>query len=62
MIGPIEQLILSHKAEDIFAVGFLGTAIASTWPEQRPKTLDEYWAWLRDLVHQLGNAKRPTKP
>ena len=56
------QFLLAHQTSALFVLGFVGTAIASTWPDQRPKTLDDWWNWLRDLVHQLGNAKRPTKP
>jgi hypothetical protein len=60
MTGLVERFLLSHPASDLFALGFLGTAIASTWPDQRPKSLDDWWIWVRDFVHQLGNAKRPT--
>jgi hypothetical protein len=56
------QFLLSHQTGALVVLGYLGSGVASVWPEQRPKTLDDWWNWLRDLVHVLGNAKRPTKP
>jgi hypothetical protein len=56
------QYVLAHPATDTIVLGVMGTAFASTFPDQRPKTLDDLWAWIRDFVHQLANAKRPTQP
>lgn len=60
MTGLIERAIAAHPTECMLIVGILGTAFASTFPEKRPKNLDDWWSWVRDFVHQLANAKRPT--
>lgn len=55
------QYVAAHPGTDTLVLAVIGTAFASTVPEQRPKTLDDFWAWFRDFVHQLANAKRPTQ-
>lgn len=58
----IQQYIVAHPTTCMLIASILGTAFASTLPEKRPKTLDDWWAWFRDLVHQVGNSRRPTIP
>lgn len=56
----IEKYILEHPAAAVMVLSIVGTAFASTFPENRPKNLDDLWAWISGFVHQIGNA-RPTK-
>jgi 3-oxoacyl-ACP reductase-like protein len=60
MIKQLIPFLLAHSTAVTVVTGLVGTAFASTFPEQRPKTLDDYWNWARDFVHQIANAKRPT--
>lgn len=60
MTWLIYNLILAHPVGSLALSGLVGTAFASTFPEKRPKTLDDYWTWAKDFIHQLTNAKRPT--
>lgn len=46
----------------IMSAGWAGTAFTSTIPEKCPRTIDDWWAWGREFLHQLSNAKRPTIP
>jgi hypothetical protein len=62
MMGFIKQYVLSHPAVLIAVIGFAGTAFSSTLPEKRPKTMDDWWQWARDFVHQIANARRPAPP
>lgn len=58
MIEAIKHYIANDPATCMLILGILGTAFASTFPEKRPKTLDDWWSWIRDFVHQLANAKK----
>lgn len=60
MTGLIEHYITAHPAECMLVIGIVGTAFSSTFPERRPKSLDDWWSWVRDFVHQLSSTKRPT--
>jgi len=60
MTEKVWQYVVAHSTAIVVAAGFVGTAFASTVPENRPKTLDDLWNWMRDFVHQLSNAKHPT--
>lgn len=60
MARQLVQYAIAHSGSLTFALGFAVTAISSTWPEQRPKTLDDFWAWGRDFIHQVSNQRRPT--
>jgi len=62
MIEAIRHYISNNPAACMLVVGVIGTAFASTFPENRPKTLDDWWNWARDFVHQVGNARHPTQP
>jgi hypothetical protein len=56
------KFILENKTAIVLGAGWLGSAFVSTLPDQRPKTLDDMWAWGKEFIHQVGNAKRPTQP
>lgn len=56
----IQQYVLAHPGICIAALAFAGTAFSSTLPEKRPTTMDDWWQWGRDFVHQIANARRPT--
>lgn len=62
MTELIKQYIAAHPGTIVFALGFVATAFASTMPDHRPKNLDDLWAWGREFVRQVFNAKRPTQP
>lgn len=61
-MAQVWKFMADNRATLITIAAFVGTAFASTVPEERPKSLDDFWAWFRDFVHQVGNAKRPTVP
>lgn len=52
--------LVAHSTTIVVIVSIVGTAFASTFPDTRPKTLDDLWNWAGDFIHQLANAKRPT--
>jgi hypothetical protein len=63
MIGVIA--FLGAHWVSIAAWSWLGlTAVGATMPEMRPRTLDDFYHWGYDAVHQFANLKnqRPTLP
>jgi thioesterase domain-containing protein len=62
LCAELVQAVTSHPGTATLVAGVLGTAFASTVPEERPKTLDEWWAWFRDIIRQIGNARHPSLP
>lgn len=56
------KLVLDHPATALMVAGWIGTALTSTIPAKAPRTVDEWWNWGREFVHQVSNAKRPTPP
>lgn len=59
---PLHQAAIylwEHKATVLFAAAMAFSAVTVTMPEQRPKSLDDFWTWFRDASHQFGNAKIP---
>lgn len=62
MPSAILQYAAAHQDALLLAGGFALTAFASTFPEKRPRTLDDLWEWAHSFVTQIGNARRPTIP
>lgn len=62
LCAELVQAVENNKVTVTVVAGAVLTAISSTWPEQRPKTLDDWWNWVRDLVRQIGNSRHPSLP
>lgn len=60
MMREIWNYVNAHSTTIVLAASILGTAFASTFPENRPKTLDDVWDWMGNFVHQLASVRRPT--
>lgn len=58
----IEQYLFTHPGTLLIVAGWVGTAFTSTIPPQCPRSLDDWWTWGREFVHQVSNQKRnPSK-
>lgn len=59
LCAELVQAVQAHAGVVILCAGAVAVAFASTMPEHRPKTLDDYWAWARDFTRQIASTTRP---
>lgn len=61
----IFEFVVAHWGVIAVVCAMVATAVTVTMPETRPTTADDWYAWLRDAVHQFANmrdARRPQVP
>lgn len=49
--------IAQHWAQTLFFAGLFGSAIVAHMPVAFPRSIEDWWTWLRSSLQQIANIK-----